>query len=217
MNNIADNIKQIRDSIAEAAVGSGRSPDDIKLVAVTKTKPAGDIRLAVAAGVDAIGENRVQEMLEKQAQGAYEGTPLHFIGHLQKNKVNKVVGRAALIQSVDSIPLAEAIDACAGKKGMIQPVLAQVNIALEASKGGFPPNALFEALRTMNTLRHIRVRGLMCIPPYGETQWFEPMRRLYVQTGLEILSMGMSDDYELAVQAGSNMVRIGSALFGTRV
>jgi hypothetical protein len=203
---IAQNIQDIRRRIGSAA-----------LVAVGKTQSGGSIREAIAAGADAVGENRVQELLEKDAQGAYQGAPLHFIGHLQKNKVNKVVGRAALIQSVDSIPLAEAIDACAGKKGMIQPVLAQVNIALEASKGGFPPNALFEALRTMNTLRHIRVRGLMCIPPYGETQWFEPMRRLYVQTGLEILSMGMSDDYELAVQAGSNMVRIGSALFGTRV
>lgn len=202
---IAQNVRDIRRRIGNAA-----------LVAVGKNQPAEYIRRAIAAGVDAVGENRVQELAGKDAQGAYEGAPLHFIGHLQKNKVNKIVGRAGLIHSVDSIALAEAIDACAERKGVRQPVLAQVNIALEETKGGYPPEELPGALQIMGSFRHIHVRGLMCIPPPGEAHWFERMRRLFEQTGLEILSMGMSDDYELAVQAGSNMVRVGSALFGPR-
>jgi hypothetical protein len=203
--NIAQNVQDIRRRIGNAA-----------LVAAAKAQPAGLIREAAAAGVDAVGENRVQELLEKDVLGAYEGVPLHFIGRLQKNKVKSVVGRTALIHSVDSPALAEAIDACAGRLNIIQPVLVQVNIALEDTKGGFPPGELLQALDAVTALRYISVRGLMCIPPPGEPQWFEQMRRLFDKTGLEILSMGMSDDYEQAVQAGANMVRVGSALFGAR-
>jgi hypothetical protein len=186
------------------------------LVAAAKAQPAELIRQAISAGADAVGENRVQELIEKDAQGAYEGAPLHFIGRLQKNKIGKVTGRADLIHSVDSVELAEAINACAERKGVIQPILAQVNIALEGSKGGFPPGVLFSELQKLKPLRHIHLRGLMCIPPPYETQWFEQMNRLFVSTGLEVLSMGMSDDYEQAVLAGANMVRVGSALFGGR-
>ncbi|MCL2002820.1 MAG: YggS family pyridoxal phosphate-dependent enzyme [Oscillospiraceae bacterium] len=212
--NIAQNIKEIRRR-AEQAGGGG----NVTLVAACKAQTAEAVRQAVAAGVDAAGENRVQELVEKDALGAYGGVPLHFIGRLQKNKAAKVVGRVSLIHSVDSMALAETIDNCAGKLRVVQPVLAQVNIALEETKGGFAPDSLPSALNTMSALKNLRVRGLMCIPPPGETRYFEQMRRLfdlYRAYGLEILSMGMSDDYEAAIRAGANMIRVGSALFGAR-
>ncbi|MCL2748386.1 MAG: YggS family pyridoxal phosphate-dependent enzyme [Oscillospiraceae bacterium] len=223
---IAERVLDIRRRIDMAAGGVWRHP--ITLVAAGKTMPSGSIREAVQAGVDAVGENRVQEMLEKDAQGAYAGAPLHFIGHLQKNKVSKVVGRVSLIQSVDSLPLAQAIDACASRLGVVQQVLLQVNIAREETKGGLDPDAVWDAINALSSLRHIQVRGLMCIPPplpsKGDTQYFVVMRQLYVDIQgkkrdnicMNALSMGMSDDFESAVRAGANMLRIGTALFGTR-
>ena len=221
---ISNRVTEIRRRIDAAAGRSGA----VTLVAASKTMPAGLIREAIRAGVDAVGENRVQELLEKDAQGAYEDAPLHFIGRLQKNKVSRLVGRVDLIHSVDSLPLARAIDSCAGRLGVVQSVLLQVNIALEETKGGFPPDAVADALRDMSALPHLRVRGLMCIPPplcsNGDTQYFVVMQQLYIDIRqkiadnipMEILSMGMSDDFEPAIRAGANMVRIGSALFGPR-
>jgi len=214
-------VRDVRQRIANAAGGSS---DGITLVAASKTMPAALIREAIRAGVDAVGENRVQEMSEKDEQGAYDGAPLHFIGRLQKNKVSKVVGRVELIHSVDSLALAEAIDQCAGRRGIIQPVLAQVNIAKETTKGGFFPENILEALKSMSSLRYIRIRGLMCIPPPLDTQYFVVMRQLYIDIqakkvdniGMDFLSMGMSDDFEWAVRAGANMLRIGSSIFGER-
>jgi pyridoxal phosphate enzyme (YggS family) len=198
------------------------------LVAAAKTADAGAVRAAIAAGVDAVGENRVQELLAKDAEGAYAGAPLHFIGHLQRNKVAKLVGRAALIQSVDSLALAEAVDAQAEKAECRQAVLLEVNVGGEATKSGWMPEALWTSLESLSSLRHIQIRGLMCIPPphaaTGGTQYFVVMRQLYVDIkrknidniGMDILSMGMSDDFEEAVRAGATMVRVGSALFGPR-
>ncbi|MCL1806556.1 MAG: YggS family pyridoxal phosphate-dependent enzyme [Oscillospiraceae bacterium] len=197
---------------------SGDRP--ITLVAAAKTQPAGLIQEAIRAGADAVGENRVQELLEKDAQGAYEGAPLHFIGRLQKNKAAKIVGRAELIHSVDSVPLAEVINDLAEQRGLIQSVLLQVNIANEETKGGFLPGDVLVALKTIEALKHVRVRGLMCIPPPGEHVWFDQMRILFEELqeicDMDTLSMGMSGDYEAAVRAGATMVRLGSVLFGER-
>ena len=226
---IADNVKRVRESIAEAAVSTGRGPDDIKLVAVSKTKPAGDIRLAVAAGVDAVGENRVQEMLEKREQGAYDGVPLHFIGHLQSNKVSKIVGVCDLIESVSSKSLVESIGKRALSLGIVQDVLIEVNVGREPQKSGVLPEQTEELIAFASQTGGIRVLGLMAIPPiydknYDECYYFDTMFKLFVDmsakkydnVSVRLLSMGMSDSYIDAIRAGSNMVRIGSAVFGWR-
>ena len=228
-NIIAENVKRIRDSIAEVAVGVGRSAEDIRLVAASKTKAAGDIRQAVAAGVDAVGENRVQEMLEKRAQGAYDGAPLHFIGHLQSNKVSKVVGVCDLIESVSSKSLLEAIGKKAVSLGIVQDVLIEVNIGREPQKSGVLPEQTEELLAMASEIEGVNVSGLMAIPPiFDENErncyYFDIMFKLFVDmsakkydnVSVRLLSMGMSDSYVDAIRAGSNMVRIGSALFGER-
>ena len=225
MTTITERVLDIRRRV-EALV---RVPGRVTLVAAAKTMPVTAIREAVLAGVDAVGENRVQELLEKDTQGAYRDVPLHFIGRLQKNKISKLVGRVALIQSIDSLSLALAVDRCAEGRELVQPVLLQVNIAKEPTKGGFDPDTVYSGLETLSSLRHIRICGLMCIPPPlcsdTDTQYFVVMRQLYVDIGrknmdnirMDFLSMGMSDDFEPAVRAGANMLRIGSALFGPRV
>ena len=226
---ITENVARIRAEIVAAAVAAGRKPEEITLVAASKMNDAERVREAIAAGVDVCGENRVQEMLEKQAQGAYEGAPLHFIGHLQKNKVKQVVGLASLIHGVDSLALLEAIDRCAEKRGMTQDVLLEVNIGAEESKSGFAPEEIPEALSSAAAFSHIRVRGLMCIPPAGRSEeenrrFFTKMKKLFVDNSgkkydnvsMDFLSMGMSADFACAIACGSNMVRVGSAIFGPR-
>lgn len=227
---IYENVKKIRDLIAEAALSTGRSPDEIKLVAASKTKTPELIREAIAAGVDAIGENRVQEMVIKKSEGAYEGSPLHFIGHLQKNKVKKVVGQCDLIQSVDSLELLGLIDKTAKELGICQDILLQINIGREPQKSGFMPEQIEEVLELAGTYSGISVRGLMAIPPValkkGDNRiYFEKMNKLYVDIRqkkydnihMDHLSLGMSGDYTDAIVSGSNMVRIGSAIFGSRI
>ena len=227
--NIAENIKRVRDAIGEAAIASGRTPDDIKLVAVAKTKPVDSIRQAILVGVDAVGENRVQEMLEKRAQGAYEGAPLHFVGHLQSNKVSKVVGVCDLIESVSSKALVESIGKKALSLGLVQNVLIEVNIGREPQKSGALPEQTEELIALASQTGGIRVLGLMAIPPvydknYDECYYFDIMFKLFVDisakkydnVSVRLLSMGMSDSYIDAIRAGSNMVRIGTALFGGR-
>jgi len=226
---IADNIKNIRDTISEAAVNSGQNPDDIKLVAVSKTKPTKLIRQAIEAGVDAVGENRVQEMLEKKEQGAYEGAPLHFVGHLQSNKVNKVVGVCDLIESVSSKALVESIGKRAVALGIKQNVLIEVNIGREPQKSGVMPEQTEEILALASLTEGINVLGLMAIPPISiendrNCYYFDIMFKLFIDmrakkydnVSVRLLSMGMSDSFVDAIRAGSNMVRIGSALFGQR-
>ena len=226
---ISDNVAKIRAEIAEAARAAGRDPAEITLVAASKMNDASRVREAIAAGVGACGENRVQEMLEKQAQGAYEGAPLHFIGHLQKNKVKQVVGLASLIHSADSTALLEAIDRCAEKRGLVQDLLLEVNIGAEESKSGFAPEEIPAALSAAAAFSHIRVRGLMCIPPAGRGEEenrlnFTKMNKLFVDNSgkkydnvsMDFLSMGMSADFACAIACGSNMVRVGSAIFGLR-
>ena len=226
---ITENVAKVRAEIAAAARAAGRDPAEITLVAASKMNDAEHVREAIAAGVDACGENRVQEMLEKAALGAYEGAPLHFIGHLQRNKVNKIVGKVELIQSVDSEELLGLIDRRAAALGLTQDVLIEISVAGEAQKSGIPPSALPALLSAAARCGHVRVRGLMCVPPVvvdGGTNrpYFALMHQLFVDNSrkkydnvfMDFLSMGMTDDYLDAVAEGANMVRIGSAIFGRR-
>ena len=226
---IADNVKRIRDSIAEAAIKSGRSADDVMLVAASKTKPVEYIQQAILAGVDAVGENRVQEMLEKRSHAAYDGAPLHYIGHLQSNKVSKIVGVCDLIESVSSTTLISSIGKKAVSLGITQNCLIEVNIGREPQKSGILPEQLDEVLDFAAITEGIQVLGLMAIPPVSENNvsncnYFDIMFQLFVDmsakkydnVSVRLLSMGMSDSYIDAIKAGSNMVRIGSALFGER-
>lgn len=226
---IAENVKRIREAIDEAALKGG-APGDITLVAATKTITAERIQEAIRAGITDCGENRVQEMLQKLPLGAYEGAGLHFIGHLQSNKVKQVVGAASLIQSVDSKRLVSLIGARARALGIVQDVLIEINIGGEASKSGVSPDAVEELLELCTAESGIFVKGIMTIPPLadennGNRRYFEQMYKLFVDISskkydnikMEILSMGMSADYEEAIFAGANMIRIGSAIFGPRL
>ena len=225
---IAENIALIRANIARAAREAGREPSEILLIGASKMNDAAACRAAIAAGVDALGENRVQEMTQKLAENAYEGAPLHFIGHLQRNKVKQVVGKVDVIESVGSMELLTMIDAQAEKLGICQDILLEVNIGGEDAKSGFAPQDIPDAARAAAALNHVRVRGLMCIPPvaeekHGSVPYFEKVRGLYVDINekmyhnkLDMLSMGMSDDYEDAVRCGATIVRVGTAIFGAR-
>ena len=226
---IAENVKAVKENIAAAALRCGRSPDEIKLVAATKMNDAGRVRQAIAAGVDICGENRVQELQEKYALGAYEGCPLHFIGHLQKNKVKYIVGKVGLIHSVDSVALASEINKRAAALGIVQDILLEVNIGAEPAKSGFALGELSCALDTMADFGSIRVLGLMAIPPICEKSeenrvYFRRMKQLFIDIGqkkydnvlMQLLSMGMSADYEVAVEEGANLVRVGTGIFGAR-
>ena len=225
---ITEHIAAVRREMAEAARESGRSERDIFLVGASKMNDAAACQEAIAAGIDALGENRVQEMTEKLKENAYDGAPLHFIGHLQRNKVKQVVGKAALIQSVGSKELLDEIEKVAARMELVQDVLLEVNIGGEEAKSGFAPEELPQAAAYAKGLAHIRVRGLMTIPPVavekgGNIPYFEKVHRLFVDISREMydnkweyISMGMSDDYADAVRCGANMVRVGSAIFGAR-
>lgn len=227
---IAERVAAAHANIAAAAGRAGRNPGEITLVAATKTRCAETVRAAIAAGVTVCGENRVQELTEKLSQYAYDGARVHFIGHLQTNKVKAVVGRVELIESVDSEHLLRAVEAQAAKLGIVQDILLEVNIAGEASKSGAAPAEVPALARAATSSPHVRLRGLMCIPPPAEKPgenrvFFAAARHLFVdlrnkigdnESNMNCLSMGMSDDYEDAVLEGATMVRLGTALFGPR-
>ena len=226
---MAEAVAKIRETMAAAAKAAGRDPAEVRLCAACKTRTVEEVRCSADLPIDLFGENHVQELVEKTDANAYNGKPGHFIGHLQTNKVNKVVGRAALIQSVDSEHLLNAIEKEAAKAGIVQNVLLEVNIGGEAAKSGVAPAALPELLETAAGCAHIRVRGLMAIPPVAETSdgnhaYFAKMHELFVDIGrkkydnvfMDFLSMGMSGDFEDAISAGANMVRVGSSIFGAR-
>ena len=230
MMDITESVARVKANIAAAAEKAGRRPEDIYLVAASKMNDSGRVREAIAAGIRICGENRVQEMVEKQAQGAYEGAELHLIGHLQKNKVKQVVGLASLIQSADSLELIRLIDKTALSRGIVQDILLEVNIGAEASKSGFSPEELPSALDSIARLDAVRVRGLMTIPPICSSRqeiepYFVQMKQLFIDIcgkkydniRMDFLSMGMSADYETAIACGANMVRVGSAIFGKRI
>lgn len=226
---IAENVTRIRADIAEAAAAAGRDPGEILLCAATKMNDADAVRQAIAAGVDCCGENRVQELTAKLAEHAYEGAPVHFIGHLQTNKVKQVVGKVDLIQSVDSERLLRAIDKEAARQGIIQNILLEVNIGEEASKSGFYEEDIPGILEKMGEFPNVCMKGLMAIPPISQKEgenlkFFQKMFHLSVDiknkiddnVKVDCLSMGMSGDYRDAIMCGSTMIRIGTAIFGAR-
>lgn len=227
---IREHVNAVREKIAAAAVAAGRDPSEITLCAATKVQTDDTIREAIAAGITVCGENRVQELTAHLAANAYEGAQVHFIGHLQTNKVNKVVGKVALIHSVDSEHLLRAIDRQAEKLGLVQDVLLEVNVAGEESKGGCTPDEARALAQLAESLEHVRLRGLMAIPPISQhpgdnIPYFSRMKQLFVdikekmahnQDDMDCLSMGMSGDYEDAIAQGATMVRVGTALFGPR-
>jgi len=226
---IAENVSALRARIDAAARAAGRDPAEILLCAATKMNDADRVREAVAAGVDCCGENRVQELVQKKPLGAYDGRPVHFIGHLQTNKVNKVVGQVDLIQSVDRMELLEAVNKTALRLDVRQEILLEVNIGEEPQKGGFTLAETLALAGQMGAYPGVFLRGLMAIPPISEKkgdncQYFAKMRNLFIDiagkkydnVAMVCLSMGMSDDFEDAIAEGSTMIRIGTAIFGAR-
>ena len=227
---LEERIRMVRERIAQAAREAGRDPADITLEAATKVQTSETIRAAIAAGITVCGENRVQELTAHLDDYAYDGARVHFIGHLQTNKVRFVVGRVDLIESVDSPRLLEAVDRQAARLGLVQDILLEVNIAREESKGGCLTEDLSALARQAQALEHVRLRGVMSIPPVaafpGENRgFFAQTRQLFVDirnkmgdndSDINCLSMGMSGDYEDAVREGATLVRVGTALFGPR-
>ncbi len=227
---IQEHVDQVRAHIAAAARAAGRDPEEITLCAATKVQSDSTIREAIAAGITVCGENRVQELIAHLAADAYRGAQVHFIGHLQTNKVKQVVGRVSLIHSVDSEHLLRAIEAQAAKQDLVQDILLEVNIAGEESKGGCTPDQAGALALLTRELPHVRLRGLMAIPPISpepgaNRPYFAAMRQLFVdikanmgdnQDNMDCLSMGMSGDYPDAIAEGATLVRVGTALFGPR-
>lgn len=228
-NDIRANVAAIREKMAEAARSCGRDPKEIKLCAATKMNDAARVKEAVAAGVDCCGENRVQELLEKYEQHAYDGKPLHFIGTLQTNKVKYLIGKVSMIESVSSVKLAKVIDKEAAKAGICQDILLELNIGREESKLGIDPDEIDSVIEQVAQLEHVHVRGLMAIPPkmqpnQEKTLYFDRMSQLFIDISakkydnitMDCLSMGMSADYCEAISCGATIVRLGTALFGAR-
>lgn len=226
---IAENVAKVLAELEQAAREAGRDPKEITLCAATKMNDADKVRQAIAAGVRCCGENRVQELTQKLSENAYQGADIHFIGHLQTNKVKAVVGKVSLIQSVDSLRLLQAVSKEAVRQGIEQDILLEINIGEEASKTGFATQDILPLLEHLADFPNVRVRGLMAIPPICENKgdnnkFFEEIRALavdikakkYDNVCMEVLSMGMSGDYADAIAHGSTMIRIGTAIFGAR-
>lgn len=227
---VQENIQAVRSQINQAAMAAGRDPTEVTLVAATKVQSSETIREAIQAGITVCGENRVQEFNAHWADQAYEGAQVHFIGHLQKNKVKYLVGKVSLIESVDSEELLRAIDQRAQKLGVVQDILIEVNIGQEESKSGVSPEKAKELVALAAELPGVNPRGLMAIPPVaeisgGNSRYFAEMYQLFVdikgktydnRVSIDCLSMGMSGDFADAIAHGSTQVRIGTALFGTR-
>lgn len=229
-SDIAFNIEAIRENIEKALLRAGRAENAVRLMAVTKTVDEIYINHAISCGIDLIGENRVQEMLRKKPNLHLDGVEKHLIGHLQTNKVSQIVGEVDMIQSVDSVKIAREIGKQSMKKGIVTDALLEINIGLEESKTGILPAAAMEAIAEIAEMKGIRIKGLMAIPPICENErilrnFFSDMYNMYVDIGakkldnisMDILSMGMSGDYEIAVEHGANLVRVGSSMFGARV
>lgn len=226
---ISNNLEIIRNDIAEAAIKSGRTPDDINLMAVTKTVESKFINYAIDCGINLIGENKVQEFLIKESELNLELCKPHLIGHLQSNKVKKIVGRVDTIQSVDSVSIASEIGKRSLEAGVITKILLEVNVGNEESKFGFTFDEIREKAYEISEIKGVSIDGLMCVAPICEKESelrtiFSNMHNLFIDIGVEkmdninmnILSMGMSGDYRLAILEGANLVRIGSAIFGVR-
>ena len=229
LHDVEYNYRQICENIARAAEDAGKTADDITFLAATKTVDAPTINYAISLGLRYIGENRVQELLSKYDDYDLEHARLQFIGHLQTNKVRQIVGKVDLIQSVDSVKLAREISRCSLKQGITTGVLLEVNIGREENKSGVMPEQLEDLLYQIKDIPAVKVQGLMTIPPICENaqencKFFDKMRNMFLDIrsknidniSMDILSMGMSDDYAQAIRCGATMVRVGSALFGAR-
>lgn len=230
MNNmVTENLKIVEKNIEEACKRAGRDRNEVTLIAVSKTKPVEMIREAMDCGMIHFGENKVQEMLDKIEAIPNKKLQWHMIGHLQRNKVKYIVDKACLIHSVDSLRLAEQIEQEAAKKNVIVNILIEVNIAREESKFGIMPEKLDELLEKIKNFSHIKVKGLMTIAPFVENSeenriHFQNLHQLYIDIkskntdniNMEILSMGMTGDYEVAIEEGATMVRVGTGIFGNR-
>jgi pyridoxal phosphate enzyme (YggS family) len=228
MERIKDNLERVKERMAEAALRSGRSPDSVRLVAVSKTVEADRIREAIEAGVKILGENRVQEA-ERKISLLGRDVEWHLVGHLQTNKAKVAVSLFDLIHSLDSVHLAQVLDRQGEKQGKVVPVLVEVNLAREESKSGVAAEELEGLLLAISSLQHLEVQGLMAIPPFCEKPesvrpYFRRLRTLAEEVSrlripnvrMEHLSMGMSHDFEIAIEEGATMVRVGTAIFGPR-
>lgn len=226
---IQENLSKVKERIKEACIRAGRKPEEVTLIAVSKTKPIEMIEEALACGKKEFGENKAQEMKQKQ-EILPKDINWHFIGHLQTNKVKYVVGRACLIHSVDSYHLAEAIEAESVKKNVISHILIEVNVAQEESKYGIRMEEAMDLVCMAAKLPHIKIEGLMTIAPFVENpeqnrRIFRKLHKLSVDiaaknidnVSMSALSMGMTNDYEVAVEEGATYVRVGTAIFGSRV
>lgn len=225
---VLENLKVIRDKVAAAAEKSGRKAEDVRIMAVTKTVAPELVNVAINNGINLLGENRVQEYLDKR-DSYVPNTETHFIGHLQTNKVKYIIDKVSMIQSVDSVKLAKEISKNALKNGITMDVLVEINIGDEVSKSGIEAAGAEDLVREIAELEAIRVKGIMSIPPICEKKeqslnYFSRLKQIFVDIGdknidnvyMEYLSMGMSQDFEAAIEMGANIVRIGSALFGQR-
>lgn len=225
---VIDNLKVIRENIFVAAQKSGRTEDDIRLMAVTKTVAPELVNVAINNGVKLLGENRVQEYLDKK--DFYLDAEVQFIGHLQTNKVKYIIDKVSMIQSVDSVKLASEISRQAQKINKTMDILLEINIGNEVSKSGANPSYIYELVDEVSHLPNICIKGIMSIPPICESKsealrYFSKLNQIFIDIKqknidnvyMEYLSMGMSQDYEAAIEMGANIVRIGSALFGQRI
>lgn len=226
---IKENIDIICDRVAEAAKKSGRNPEDITIIAVSKTVDAHKAKEAVESGLSNLGENRVQEFVNKYEQLNDMNIKWHMIGHLQKNKVKYIIDKAELIHSVESLDLANEINKRAKQSEIVSKVLIELNIGEEDSKFGINAENVYDFVRAFNQYDNILVTGLMTVAPYSENpedvRWiFKKMKEIYdnilkmklKNTDMKYLSMGMTNDFEIAIEEGSNIVRIGTAIFGSR-
>lgn len=229
-SDIEHNLDVIREKIYKAATEAGRNPDEVTLMAVTKTVEPIFINHALEKGITLIGENKVQEFLSKKPYLNLEGCEAHLIGHLQTNKVKQIVSEVAMIESLDSLKLAREISKRSTEKGIVTPCLVEVNIGMEESKTGLELSALEELLFSVSQLEGIKIKGLMTIPPICDNEaelnkYFSQMHKIFVDIkgkkidniDMNVLSMGMSSDYEAAVRNGSTLVRVGSNIFGPRI
>ena len=227
-NIIKDNVDRIRYEIGDTCVKVGRNPEDVLLMGVSKTKTAQDVEAAIKAGITLFGENRVQELQQKAEMFQKYNMPCHIIGQLQTNKVKYLPPLTSCIQSVDSVKLAKEIDKQYTKHNSVADVLVEINIGYEDSKSGIDIVNAFEFIHEISELKGLHVKGLMCVPPICEgdlvRKYFAQMYQLFVDiqsknvdnVNMDILSMGMSDDFKYAIMEGSNLVRVGSSIFGKR-
>lgn len=228
--NIEENLKVIKENISNAAISSGRKPEDVTFMAVTKTVDPVYINHAINNGINLIGENKVQELLSKKDDLKLDNCDVHLIGHLQSNKVKQIINHVSMIQSVDSVKIAKEISKQAVKNNLDMKILLEINIGNEDSKTGFKYDEVLESCYEISQLPNVIVNGLMCIPPFSANKsetfkFFTNMSNLFIDMrdkkidniDMNVLSMGMSGDYEEAIKSGSNLVRVGSSIFGARI